>query len=146
MKERKAKLSWIGPELRLVVETEGGPAVVLDHILPDDEREAHEESGPRPLDMILFGLMGCTAMDVVSIMKKKRQPFTDLEVHATAERAEEHPKVYTRIHMEFVAKGEGVELKALERSVELSETKYCPAWAMLRDSVEITSSCRVEEA
>ena len=83
-------------------------------------------------------------MDVISILKKKRQPFTGLQVRATAERATEHPKVYTHIHLEFIVKGEGVDPRAVERSIELSQTKYCPASAMLSKTVEITTSYRIE--
>ena len=96
--------------------------------------------------LLLIGLCGCTGMDVVSILQKKRQPVTGLQVKATAERAEEHPRVYTQIHLEFVVTGEGVDPAAVERSIELSQTKYCSAWAMLGKSVEITASFRIEGA
>ncbi len=139
----EAKVTWVGPGLRLVGEASSGPAIVLDHALPDEERP---ESGPRPMELLLIGLCGCTAMDVVSILQKKRQPFTGLEVRATAERAEEHPKVYTQIHLEYVVKGKGVEPQAVERAIELSETKYCSAAAMLSKAARITTSYRIEEA
>jgi putative redox protein len=137
----KAQVTWIGPGLRLVGEAEG-PAIVVDHALPHDERE---ESGPTPMRLLLIGLCGCTGMDVISILRKKRQAFTGLQVKATAERAEEHPRVYTQIHLEFVVTGEGVDPAAVERSIELSHTKYCPASAMLGQSAEITTSYRVVE-
>ena len=137
----KAQVTWVGPGLRLVGEADG-PAIVLDHTLPDEDRE---ETGPRPVRLLLMGLCGCTGMDVISIMQKKRQPFTDLKVKATAERADEHPKVYTEIHLEFVVTGEGVDPQAVERSIELSQTKYCPASAMLSKAVEITTSYRIVE-
>ncbi len=137
----KAQVTWVGPGLRLVGEADG-PAIVLDHILPDEDRE---ETGPRPVRLLLMGLCGCTGMDVISIMQKKRQPFTGLKVKATAERAEEHPKVYTEIHLEFVVTGKGVDPQAVERSIELSQTKYCPASAMLSKAVEITTSYRIVE-
>ncbi len=138
----EAKVTWVGPGLRLVGEASSGPAIVLDHALPEEERQ---ESGPRPMELLLIGLCGCTAMDVVSILQKKRQPFTGLEVRASAERAEEHPKVYTRIHLEYVVKGKGVEPQAVERAIELSETKYCSAAAMLGKAAQITTSYRIEE-
>jgi putative redox protein len=119
-----------------------GPAIVVDHALPDESRE---ETGPTPMRLLLIGLCGCTGMDVISILQKKRQPFTGLQVRATAERAEEHPKVYTQIHLEFVVTGEGVDPGAVERSIELSQTKYCSAWAMLAKTAEITSSYRIVE-
>jgi putative redox protein len=127
--------------LRLVGEADG-PAIVVDHVLPDEERE---ETGPQPMQLLLIGLCGCTGMDVISILQKKRQPFTGLRVQASAERADEHPKVYTKIHLEFVVTGDDVDAKAVERSIELSQTKYCPASAMLGEVAEITTSFRVEE-
>ncbi len=137
-----AQVTWIGPGLRLVGEAKDRPAIVIDHVLPGEEGA---ESGPRPMDLILIGLAGCTSMDVVSILKKKRQPFTGLRVVATAERAPTHPKVYTKIHLEFIVTGKGVDPKAVARSIELSQTKYCPASAMLSHSVELTTSFRIEE-
>ncbi len=137
----RVEVTWVGPGLRLVGDA-GGPAVVIDHTLPDEDRA---ETGPRPMQLVLMGLCGCTGMDVASILKKKRQPFTGLKVKATAERAAEHPRVYTDIHLEFVVKGKDVDPAALERSIELSQTKYCSASAMLGEVVEITTSFRVEE-
>lgn len=137
----EAQVTWVGPGLRLVGEAEG-PAIVTDHALPNEERE---ETGPQPMQLLLIGLCGCTGMDVISIMKKKRQSFSGLQVQATAERAEEHPKTYTKIHLEFVVTGEAVDAQAVERSIELSQTKYCPASAMLGEVAEITTSFRIEE-
>jgi len=136
----EAKVTWVGPGLRLVGEASSGPAIVLDHVLPGEEGR---ETGPRPLELLLIGLAGCSAMDVVSILQKKRQPFTGLQVKVTAERADEHPRVYTRIHMEYVVTGQGVEPQAVERAIELSQTKYCPAAAMLSKAVEITTSYQI---
>jgi len=136
-----AQVTWVGPGLRLVGEAEG-PAIVVDHALPDEDRE---ESGPQPMQLLLIGLCGCTGMDVISILQKKRQPFTGLQVQATAERAEEHPKIYTKIRLEFVVTGDEVDAGAVERSIELSQTKYCPASAMLGEAAEITTSFRIEE-
>lgn len=140
--ESSAKVTWVGPGLRLMGEGSQGPAIVLDHVLPDEERQ---EGGPRPMELLLIGLAGCTSMDVVSILQKKRQPITGLETNVTAERAEEHPKVYTTIHVEYVVKGSGVKPEAVERAIELSETKYCSAAAMLRQAAELTTSYRIVE-
>ena len=137
----KAQVTWVGPGLRLVGEADGR-AIVIDHAMPGEERE---ETGPRPVRLLLVGLCGCTGMDVVSILKKKRQPFTGLQVRATAERAEEHPKVFTEIHLEFVVTGDEVDPEAVERSIELSQTKYCPASAMLGEAVPITTSFRIKK-
>jgi putative redox protein len=135
-----ATVSWIGPGLRLVGSGSQAPAIVIDHAAPGEERT---ETGPRPMELLLLGLAGCTAMDVVSILKKKRQPVTGLDVEVTAERAEEHPKVYTDIHLQFVVSGKGVEAAAVERSIELSQTKYCGATAMLGQSASISTSFRI---
>lgn len=124
----------------MVGEASSGPAVVVDHALSDEDRE---DSGPAPMEFLLIGLCGCTGMDVVSILQKKRQPFTDLQIEATAERADEHPKVYVKIHLEYVVTGEGVDPRAVERSIELSQTKYCSASAMLSETAEITTSYRI---
>jgi putative redox protein len=137
-----AQVTWVGPGLRLVGEGGHGPAIVLDHVLPDEERQ---EGGPRPMELLLIGLAGCTSMDVISVLQKKRQPITGLEAKVSAERVEEHPKVYTTIHVEYVVKGKGVKPEAVERAIELSETKYCSAMAMLRQTAEITTSYRIVE-
>jgi len=136
----KAQVTWVGPGLRLMGETSEGAAIVVDHVLPDEERP---ETGPRPFELLLVGLAGCTAMDVVSVLRKKRQPFTGLQVRATAEQADEHPRVYTKIHLEYVVTGEGVDRRAVERAIELSQTKYCPAAAMLSKAAEITTSYHI---
>jgi putative redox protein len=93
------------------------------------------------MELILVGMVGCTAMDVVSLLRKQRQPFTGLRVKATAERRDEHPKVYTKIHLEYIVIGEGVDITAVGRAVELSQNKYCPGSAMLGKTAEITYSC-----
>jgi putative redox protein len=103
------------------------------------------DSAARPMEVLLIAVMGCTAMDVVSVLKKKRQDLQDFKILATFERSSEHPKKYTSIHFEYVAYGD-VDLKALERAVELSETKYCGAIATIRGEVDVTHSCRVETA
>ncbi len=137
----EAQVTWIGPGLRLVGEA-GGPAIVIDHALEGEDRP---ETGPTPMKVVLIGLCGCTAMDVVSILQKKRQPFTGLQVRATAERADDHPRVYTKIHLEYIVKGKGVDPKAVERAIELSQTKYCSVSAMLAKTATITTSYRIEE-
>lgn len=101
------------------------------------------DSAARPMEVLLIGVMGCTAMDVLSILRKKRQEPQDLKIIATFDRSPEHPKKYTRIHLEYVAYGD-VDLNALERAAELSEAAYCGAIATVRGVAEITRSCRVE--
>jgi putative redox protein len=84
-------------------------------------------------------------MDVMSMLSKQRQPVTGFQLNVSAERADEHPKVYTSIHVEYVVYGEGIDAKAVERAIELSETKYCSASAMLSKAAEITNSYRIVE-
>jgi len=128
--------------MRLVGEANGSPGIVIDSV--GGTYGTH--TGPTPMELILLGLAGCTGMDVISIMAKMRQPMTNLQVRISAERADSHPKVYTSIHVEYVAYGEGIEESAIERAIELSETRYCSASAMLRESVDITNSFRIVEA
>jgi len=137
----EVQVTWTGPGLQLTGKSGNGSEIVLDHLLPGEEGV---EIGSRPLELLLLGLAGCMTMDVVSILKKKRQPFTGLQVKVSAERADEHPKVYTKIHLEFVVQGQGVKPKAVARAIELSQTTYCPAAAMLSQAVDITTSYRVE--
>lgn len=135
-----AQLAWM-QDMKFVGKGASGHEVVMDAI---PEVGGHD-SAARPMEVLLLGLMGCTAMDVISILKKKRQDVQDLKVFATFERAPEHPKKYTSIHLEFVAYGD-VDLKALERAIELSETTYCGATATVRGVATVTTSCRVEAA
>ena len=92
-----------------------------------------------------MGVAGCSGMDVISILTKKRQPFTGLQINVTAERADEHPMVYTHIHLEYVVYGKGISGDAVARAIALSEEKYCSVMAMLRPAVSITNSYRIVE-
>jgi putative redox protein len=87
--------------------------------------------GFRPMELMVLSLAGCTAMDVISILQKKRQDVTDFEVHVDAQRATEHPKVITSALIEYVVSGHGVDEAALLRAIELSAERYCPAQSML---------------
>jgi len=90
-----------------------------------------EGKGIVPMELIAISLAGCTAMDVISILRKKRQDITDFEVHVDAPRTEEHPKVFTRATIEYLVTGHGVEEKAVVRAIELTSQSYCPVQAML---------------
>lgn len=135
------QVTWIGPGMRMVGDVEGGPSVIIDSSHP----EYGNHTGPSPMELVLIGLAGCTSMDVVSIMEKKREPMTNLQVKVQAERAGTHPKVYTKIHLEYVAYGTGVSETALARAIELSERTYCSVNAMLSKTAEITTSYRIVE-
>lgn len=91
-----------------------------------------DNDGFRPLELLAVGLAGCTAMDVISILRKKRQDVSSFEVEVHAEQSGEHPKVFTQIEVEYIINGDNLSHEAVERAVELSADKYCPAQAMLK--------------
>ncbi len=99
----------------------------------------------RPKELILLALGGCAGSDVISILEKKRIKIDSFEINLAAEMQEVHPQVYTKIHVEFVFKGENIPAKDVERAIELSQTKYCSVTAMLQKAVEITHSYRIIE-
>lgn len=105
-----------------------------------------ENDGFRPMELIAIGLAGCTGMDVISILRKKQQDVTSFEVKVHADRQSEHPKVFTHAVVEYIVTGHHVDPAAVERAVELSETKYCPAQAMLSKAFPIEKKITVLEA
>jgi putative redox protein len=113
-------------------------------IMDGPEMFGGSNAGPRPKELLLIALGGCTASDVVAILKKKRVPLEGFEVHLTGNVREEHPQVFTDIHIEYVFYGEGINPADIERAIELSTTKYCSVSAMLRPSVNLTHSYRIE--
>ncbi len=134
---REAHITWQGG-YKFAVQAPGGHQMVIDSPRGTDE-------GPGPMDLILVALAGCTGMDVVSILEKQRQPVTGVEVVARAERAEEHPRVYTGYEIVYIVHGPGVDRKAVERAVELSESKYCSVGAMLRKAAPIHHTIQLDE-
>jgi putative redox protein len=98
-----------------------------------DAGDPETRKGPSPMQGVLAAAMACTAADVVSILRKKRVPFTSLEIDADAERAEEHPRVFTNIAMQFRLRGTGIREADVQRAIELSSEKYCSVEAMLRN-------------
>ena len=94
--------------------------------------------GLRPMEMVLLGLGGCTAIDVLHMLRKGRQPITDMRVELDAERADDVPKVFTRIHLHFVLTGAGLDPHKIERAINLSASKYCSVSMMLNKTAEIT--------
>jgi putative redox protein len=127
--------------MQFVARAGTGHAIVMDATVEN----GGFGSASGPMEVLLMGVLGCTAMDVISILKKKRQPVEGFKIFASGERAAEHPKAYTAIHLEYVAYGE-VSPDALARAVQLSEEKYCGAMATVRGVAKITSSSRVEPA
>jgi putative redox protein len=102
-------------------------------------------AGARPLRLVLLGVAGCTAMDMISILRKKRQRVRGLEVEVRGRRVDEHPKVYDEIEIVYRVRSSGVDPKAVERAVELSETRYCPAIAMIGEAAKVTNRYEIEE-
>jgi len=101
--------------------------------------------GFRPMELIAIGVAGCTAMDVISILKKKRQAVTAFEVSISAEQSGEHPKVFTHMDIHYLLRGSDIDPKAVERAIELSEKKYCPAQAMFNQIIPIELRYTIEE-
>jgi putative redox protein len=102
-----------------------------------DQSVGGDDAAARPMELVLLGLGGCTSMDVLSILAKKRIHLVDYECHLEAERADEHPRVFTRITIHFVFYGDAIPAEAVERAIALSEEKYCSASAMLRKTAEV---------
>lgn len=113
--------------------------------LDAEEEVGGKDAGVRPMHLLLLGMAGCTAMDVISILRKKRQQVSGLTVEVRGDRAEEHPRVYERTELIYRVRGKDVDSKAVGRAIELSETKYCPAIAMLSQTAEISSRYEIEE-
>ena len=105
-----------------------------------------DDDGFRPMELIATGLAGCTAMDTISILQKKRQEVTDFEVNVHAERAEEHPRVFTHIKIEYQITGHAVDEDAVLRAIKLSTERYCPAQGMLSQIVPIDLEYQIFEA
>ncbi len=110
----------------------------------DDSFGGHN-AGFRPMELLLVGFGGCTGMDVISILRKKRQPVTGLEINVRGERSDDHPRIYKEIHIEYVVKGKDVGKEAVERAIALTLDKYCSVGAMLVKASRITHSYRIVE-
>ena len=123
----KAQIKWT-EGMQFIARAGNGPAVVLD--------SSEGGSGPSPMELVLIGVAGCSAIDVIMIMEKKRAQVTDFQINITGERAEEYPKRYPDIRMEFVLPGKDIKPKAVEQAIQLSETKYCGAMASLNATFE----------
>lgn len=136
----KMTATWTGG-MRFVHQSASGHALVTD--APSEHGGLG--SAASPMELLLLGLIGCTGVDVASILERMKQPLEGLEVSAEAERAEEHPRVYTRIHIIYTLKGD-LDPKKVERAIDLSETKYCSASAMLGKTAEITNEYRIVPA
>ena len=128
---------WAGPEGMLFVASTGSGHVTAMDGAPDG---GGNNLAPRPMEMLLAGAGGCAAYDVVLILKRGRHAVTGCEVRLSAERADTDPKVFTRIHFEFIVSGHDLPEAAVQRAVKLSHDKYCSASAMLGKTADITHS------
>ncbi len=137
----KVRIKWI-EDVAFMGESETGHAVVMDGAPENGGRNI----GMRPMEMLLIGMGGCTSFDVVTILKKSRQAVVDCVAEVSAERADEIPKVFTKIHVHFVITGNDLNEKQVERAVSLSAEKYCSASIMLSKSVEITHDYEIRTA
>ncbi len=133
---------WTGEGMTFLAETGSNHVVAMDGA-PDG---GGRNLAPRPMEMVLLGTGGCSAYDVVVILKKSGQDVTGCEVKLDADRAETDPKVFTRIHMHFVVRGHGLKRNLVEHAVRLSHEKYCSATSMLAKTAEITKDFEIVEA
>lgn len=137
----RVAVKWLD-HMSFVGETGSGHCVVMDGAPEFGGRDL----APRPMEMLLLGLGGCTAFDVVMILQKARQSVTDCQVEVEAERAATDPKVFTRIHVHYIVAGRGVQERHVERAVKLSAEKYCSASVILGATAEITHDFEIREA
>ena len=137
----KARVKWV-QDMMFVGESGSGHAVVMD----GSPEHGGRNLGPRPMEMLLLGLGGCTAFDVVLILKRGREKVADCAVEIAAERAETDPKVFTRIHMHYLVSGEDLSPAKVERAIRLSAEKYCSASAMLSGTARITHDFEIVAA
>lgn len=136
-------VQWGGPEGMLFIGTTGSGHVAAMDGAPEG---GGHNLAPRPMEMVLLGTGGCTAYDVVLILKRGRHAVAGCSVKLTADRATEDPKVFTKIHFAFTVTGAGLSEQAVERAVKLSHEKYCSASAMLASSAEMTWSVDIVDS
>ena len=137
----RARVKWLD-HMSFVGESGSGHSVVMDSA----EDFGGRNLGFRPMEMLLLGLGGCTAFDVMVMLKKARQAVIDCEVELSAERSEEIPKIFTKIHVHFVVTGKNISESHVKRAVSLSADKYCSASQMLAKSAEITHDYEIVES
>jgi len=136
--DTKAVIQHAGNDFFIAV-SPGGHALPLD---TNHERA----SAPSPMELLLIALGGCTAVDVISILQKKREQVTDYKVEVRGERREDHPRSFKRLEVRHIVTGKAVSAKSVAQAIELSESKYCSVAATLRPSAEIVSTFEIIEA
>lgn len=137
----KARVKWI-EDRNFLGESDTGHAVVMG----SKAGKTGVAVAPTPMELILLGLGGCTSYDVVHILERGREAITDCAVEMDADRADEDPKVFTRIHLHFVVTGRNLNAAKVERAIALSAEKYCSASAMLAKTAAITHDFEIVEA
>lgn len=135
-----ARITWVQDAL-FVGEAGSGHTITMDGS-PD---VGGRNLAARPMEMVLIGMGGCTAIDVASMLKKQRQDVRDIIVELEAERAEDHPKVFNKVKLVYRVRGKKLNRALVERAVALSDEKYCSATAMIRKSAEVTHEIVLEE-
>ncbi|MEO0073945.1 MAG: OsmC family protein [candidate division WOR-3 bacterium] len=140
-RQMHATLRWVHG-MQFVATAGSNHGVVLD----TGADHGGTDTGTTPMELVLDALAGCTAMDVVSILRKMRVEFRSFIINVRAERADEHPKVFTRIQLEYVVSGVNLDETKIRQAVELSQTKYCSVSAMLKKACPVEWTVRVEEA
>ena len=134
----KATVQYAGDEF-FIGTTPSGHAQTID-------TKGDRKSAPSPLEMLLVSVAACTAVDIVSILEKKRQNLTDYKVEITGTRREEHPRSFSKLHIHHIVYGRDISEQAVAQAIELSDTKYCSVAATVRPTAEITTSFEIVEA
>jgi putative redox protein len=137
----QCSVRWTGDGMTFLAETGSNHVVAMDGAPEGGGRNL----APRPMEMVLLGTGGCSAYDVVVILRKSGQDITGCEVKLVSERAETDPKVFTRIHMHFTVRGRALKRNLVEHAIRLSHEKYCSATAMLLKTAEITKDFEIQE-
>lgn len=133
-----ARVKWVDG-LQFVGESGTGHAIVMD----GDKEVGGNNTGMRPMELLLIGLGGCSGMDVASILQKKKQQVTNIDINIKGEKADSYPKKFTEIGIEFIVSGKNLSEEAVKRAVELSMEKYCSVKATLEGAAKINFSYRV---
>jgi len=128
-------------DMQFIGISESGHAVVMDA----PHSSGGHNTAAKPSELLLMAFGGCSGMDVISILRKKQQRVSDLEINITGEVSEDHPKMFTDIHIEYVVRGKNISEEAVKRSIELSLGKYCMVGSTIGKAAKITHSYRIEE-
>lgn len=136
--EYNARVHYAGDEFFVGISPSGHSQII--------DAKGDRNSAPTPMEMLLVSVAACTAVDVISILKKKRQDVVDYNVEISGKRAEEHPRKFTSFHIHHIVQGRSVSEKALADAIELSDTKYCSVAATVRPTAQITTSYEIIES